>query len=222
MRKNVFIIIICGLLMSIPEISSGDETRGVYISGSAGMAYLRNSDVTSDDIPQLSGEVKSDMGFACGGALGYDFGNIRFEGEVAYQQNDFDEGKLNLTSGLEFPLSGDSSSLTFLGNLYYDFTNESPFSFFLTAGAGASKVDIDDFNVRGLTAQGYSDDDTVFAYQAGAGVGFDITKNVNFFVKYRYLGTSDLDLQFDGVKVETDYSSHNIYAGIRITFLGQN
>jgi opacity protein-like surface antigen len=222
MRKNVFIIIICGLLMSIPEISPGGEARGVYISASAGMAYLGNSDITFDDIPQLSGEVKSDMGFACGGALGYDFGNIRLEGEVAYQQNDFDEGKTNLTSGLEFPLTGDSSSLAFLCNGYYDFTNESPFSFFITGGIGAAKVEINDINIPGSGVPGYSDDDTVFAYQGGAGVGYDINRNINFFIKYRYLGTSDLDLQFDGVKVETDYSSHNIYAGIRITFLGQN
>jgi len=223
MKKNILIVFACALLMSISIPVHGE---GVYVSGNVGIAYLSNSDVTMPDVlPGMTMEVRSDAGLACGGALGYDFGNIRIEGEVAYQQNDLDEGKIGVP-GLqgEFDVTGDVSSLTFLLNGYYDFTNESPFSFFITGGVGAAKIEINDFNVTELGIFGmpkYSDDDTVFAFQAGAGVGYAINEMVNLYVKYRYLGASDLDLQFDTVKTEVEYSSHNIYAGIRITFVGK-
>ena len=215
MRKNLLIVFICGLLLPISTVAY--SKKGVYVSGNLGMALPGNSDVTDSELPGITLEVRSDAGFACAGAIGYNFGNIRFEGEVSYQKNDLDEAKVNVLPGLDIPLTGDTSSLIFLLNGYYDFTNESPFSFFITAGAGTAKVELNDFNVQGFALLGvpnYSNDDTVFAYQAGAGVGYAINETVTFDVKYRYLGTSDPD--FDTTTIE--YSSHNIYAGVRITF----
>ncbi len=48
----------------------------------------------------------------------------------------------------------------------------------------------------------------------GFGAGYAINEKVTLDMKYRYFGTSDPD--FDGVKAE--FSSSNIYAGIRVGF----
>ncbi len=71
-------------------------------------------------------------------------------------------------------------------------------------------AEVSDMNLPGFE----NDDDTVFAYQVGAGVGYAVTEKVSFDVKYRYFATSDPE--FDTTKAE--YSSHNVYAGIRVTF----
>ena len=59
-----------------------------------------------------------------------------------------------------------------------------------------------------------SDDDTVFAYQAGLGVGYALNDSITLDLKYVYFATQDAD--FDGVDVEI--ASHNIVFGIRYAF----
>ncbi len=99
-------------------------------------------------------------------------------------------------------------------NGYYDFVNESAFTRFISAGLGCAKVEVNDFNIPGSGLPSENDDDTVFAYQIGADVAYAVSEKVSLDVKYRYFATSDPD--FDGTEVE--YSSHNIYAGIRVNF----
>ena len=60
----------------------------------------------------------------------------------------------------------------------------------------------------------YEDDDTVFAYQVGAGVAYSINKNMILDLKYRFFATEDPNLY--GSKAE--FKSHNIYFGFRYTF----
>jgi len=43
-----------------------------------------------------------------------------------------------------------------------------------------------------------SEDDTVFAYQIGAGAGYAVNKNITIDLKYRYFATEDPD--FEGIK----------------------
>ena len=54
----------------------------------------------------------------------------------------------------------------------------------------------------------------MFAWQVGAGIGYALTPQLTFDLKYRYFATSDPE--FDGTEVE--YASHNVYAGIRLHF----
>ncbi len=173
---------------------------------------LSDSDITDSTVPGITLDIESDTGLALGVAAGYDFGNnIRIEGEIAYQKNDLDKASL---LGVDVDLTGDTSSLALLFNGYYDFANESAFTPFISAGLGIAKVEVNDFNVPGSGLPDSNDDDTVFAYQVGAGVGYAVNKKVTLDVKYRYFRTSDPD--FDTATAE--YSSHNLYAGIRVAF----
>jgi len=77
-----------------------------------------------------------------------------------------------------------------------------------------AKVEVNDINVPGSGLPNSNEDDTVFAYQVGVGVGYAVNEKINLDVKYRYFGTSDPE--FD--TTEAEYSSHNVYVGIRVSF----
>lgn len=210
MKKNILMITGCSILLSISSIAYSAE--GPYVSGNLGIAIPSDSEVTDSTVPGITLDIESDSGLAVGGAVGYDFGNnTRLEGEIAYQKNDLDKASL---LGVDVALTGDTSSLALLLNGYYDFANESAFTPFISAGLGFAQVEINDFNVPGSGLPSESDDDTVFAYQVGAGVGYAVNEKITVDVKYRYFATSDLDI--DTTTVE--YSGHIFFAGIRVTY----
>lgn len=210
MKKIIFMITSCAMLLSISSIAY--SAAGPYVSGNLGVSIPNDSEVTDSMLPGITFDIESDSGLALGAAAGYGFANnARIEGEIAYQKNDFDKASL---FGFDLDLNGDSSSLAFLLNGYYDFANTSQFTPFVSAGVGLAKVEINDLNFPGSGLPDASDDDTVFAYQVGVGVGYAVNENVSIDVKYRYFGTADPE--FDTSEVE--YSSHNIYAGVRVSF----
>ncbi|WP_242664300.1 outer membrane protein [Chlorobium sp. N1] len=160
-----------------------------YATGSVGLAMLQDSDI------EFGGERSYNTGYALAGAVGLKSGQYRLEGELGYQEN-----------GIEH--SGDEVSiLSFLANGYVDFELErSSFTPYLTAGLGLASVD-------DSTGPG-SVDDTVFAWQLGAGVGYRIADNMLVDARYRYLGTSDADLYGGEYTIDT----HNLMVGLRIEF----
>ena len=182
------------------------SAEGPYVSGNLGIGFPMDSDL-SDSSGSLT--VESDPGFALGVAAGYNFGMFRLEGEIGYQKNDLDKVSVGPVS---VSASGDVTNTYFLGNGYFDFINSSPFTPYVSAGIGFAKLKVNDFAVLG-TRIGDSDD-TVFAYQAGAGVGYAINKNFTIDLKYRYFATENPN--FDGL--DGEYASHNIYLGLRYNF----
>ncbi len=117
--------------------------------------------------------------------------------------------------GVEGGVSGDVSNLAFLFNGYFDIKNPSIVTPYLSGGIGVARVDLSKITVTGIgdyTTKSY--DDTVFAYQVGAGVGIALTEKVTLDLKYRYFGTSDPKI--DDTNVTN--SSHNILLGLRYIF----
>jgi len=208
MKKNLLIISVC--VLAIFFSSSAYSAEGLYVSGNIGFAMLSDSDITDSTEP-VTLTMEYDTGWALGGALGYDFNRFRVEGEISYQTNDIDKvGAM----GVSLAASGDVSSLAFLINGYFDFVNDSAFTPYITAGLGYAQIDLNDFNVAGSGESDYSDDDSVFAYQVGLGVGYAVTEKVTIDVKYRYFATEDLE--FD--TTEVDVASHNFLFGVRFNF----
>ena len=202
MKKRILGIVCCGFFLALPAVCLG--ANGLYGSIHGGLALATDSDVTFSD-GSATEELEFDGGYTFGGAIGYIVENVRSEGEVSYQVNDVDS-----VDGLPAASGQDISALTFLANGYYDFTNDSPMSFYLTAGIGASKVEVD--GTEG------SDDDTVFAYQLGAGVGYAASETVTWDFRYRYLGTADPEFGEAGDTAEAEVGSHNFTVGVRFAF----
>ena len=202
MKKRILIA-----ACAIPFVICSTALAEVYVSGNIGLAMPNDSDtdLIYSGFP-VTVTFESDEGLALGVAVGYGFGNGRIEVEYAYQQNDLEEIELSVFgfSASEI-IGGETNSNSFLLNGYYDFKNTSSFTPFLSAGLGVSNVEVD---------SGGSADDTVFAYQLGAGVAYAITDKFFVDLKYRYFATENPEL--DGFEVE--YSSHNFYLGGRFSF----
>ena len=196
--------------MLLTSISFAMAAQGPYISAQLGAGFLQDIDMSE---PGITATVESDPGLALGVAAGYNFGMFRLEGEIGYQKNDFDKVRI-CAGGLcaSGSATGDITNTYFLVNGYFDFVNSTRFTPYISAGIGMAKIEVNDFSVLGVRIG--SEDDTVFAYQVGVGVGFAVTGNVTIDLKYRYFATDDPD--FAGTKAE--YKTHNVYLGLRYTF----
>jgi opacity protein-like surface antigen len=213
MKKFTVCAVIC-FFLALPTISFG---AGMYGSFNGGVAQPADGDMSISGVG--SAELEYDTTYTVAGAIGYrfgDFGDFRVEGEVAYQNNEVDRVESNslpVDLGDEVILSSmEASILSFLFNGYIDFYYGSALSLFVTAGGGVAVID-GEMTVDGVTNDG---DDTVFAYQLGAGAGYAVTETVTLDCKYRYFRTEELNIE--GGDVEVASPSHSITLGIRVAF----
>ena len=215
--KKIFFVSLFTLLFAF-TLNANAADQGWYMSGNLGIAKANDSDLgTLDeealeyimelDLPSgtsASLDLEYDMGIVLGAAVGYDFGDYRIESELSYLVSDMDKGTMRLTvpgegsESMSGAINGDVTSFTILFNGYYDFLKGSALRPYITAGIGYSFVDIE--------MDGASDDDSVFAYQAGAGITYEMNENITWDLKYRYLDTSD--------PADLEYSSHSLNIGL--------
>jgi len=209
MKKNLLITFVCVLafFFSAPVCSA----EGLYVSGNLGFAMASDSDLTDSTVPGITVNTEFDTGLAFGAALGYNFSRFRVEGEISYQKNDVDKIE---AQGVFLDATGNARALSFLINGYYDFKNRSAFTPYISAGLGFAQVEFNDLDISGLGFSGSSDEDTVFAYQIGIGVGYAVTEKVTIDVKYRYFGTEDSEYD----TTEAEFASNNFLFGVRINF----
>ncbi len=167
-----------------------------YVSIRGGLSLLSDSEIGNSPL-----EFTYDLGYVVGGAFGYDFGNLRAEGEVGYSMNDIDTVQ---GPGGSAPASGDVSILSFMANGYYDHTFNPNIEGYVGFGLGFANAEL---------SGGGSVDDTIFAYQLIVGGSYLINPVVTAFTEYRYLGTSDPNW---GASVEL--GGHQFNLGARFHF----
>ena len=176
-------------LFATASVAYAGEEWFVEVHG--GGAYLQDADNTGTFIDI---ESTYDLGFEAGGALGYAFEQFRIEGEVTYRQNAVDEltvtrdAAFGLPTGLVVDPDGEVTSLAFMANGFYDFDTGSPLRPYLGGGIGFASIEAD------VTAGGVQlvDENTgVLAYQAMAGVSYEISDGLAVFGGYRFFGTQD-------------------------------
>jgi opacity protein-like surface antigen len=135
----------------------------------------------------ISGKGDADTGYVLNGAVGYNFDPIRAEAAIGYQSHDIKDSDDHI------------SFLSFMANGYYDIDAGSGVKAYVMGGAGVADTD------RSWT----SNDNTNFAWQVGAGVGFKVADRTTLDLGYRY---------FRPVNGNMDFQAHNIMAGIRYQF----
>jgi opacity protein-like surface antigen len=223
MKKIILVSILAMFAFAMNAYSAED---GWYMSGNVGLSIISDSDmgsydeedledVTGEDLPAGttgSAEMSFDKGWMISAAAGYDFGNFRLESELFYVANDLDEISATVNAPsvpsvtVGVPIDGDMTGLTLLFNGYYDFNAEGKVHPYITGGLGYSFVDAT-IEVEG---EDFSDDDSVFTYQVGAGLLYDMTDNVSLDLRYRYLQMSD--------PMEIEVSGHQVSAGLMLRF----
>lgn len=208
--------VLCASLIAASCVFTANAfgAQGMYVSGDVGVALQNDIDV---DVPNAREDISLEFetGWAGIGAIGYRIENFRAEAELGYQANDYDQAEF---LGYGIALSGDVTTTTFLANAYYDFFNGSKWTPFLTAGLGMAKVEVNDMMILGDSAS-WSEDDTVFAWQVGAGVSYAVNQNFDLELKYRFQMTDNLELADYNDRLTVDGpSTHNIYLGARFMF----
>jgi len=209
MKKNLLIIFVILLTLFLTAPVYGAE--GLYVSGYFGFAMASDSDLTDSTVPGVTVNTEFDTGPALGAALGYDFNKFRVEGEISYQKNDVSQIG---SQGVLLNNTGKVTAFSFLINGYYDFINKSAFTPYISAGLGFAQVEFNDLDISGLGFSGSNDEDTVFAYQVGIGLGYAVTEKITIDVRYRYIGTEDSE--YDTTKAE--FASNNLLFGVRVSF----
>lgn len=204
-------------------VSALAET-GFYLGGSVGGTFLSDADVNgvrndNGSFTEVDSDVEFDPGFNAALALGYNVGTYyshdldtsgRLELEFGYRYNEVDRvsdpGRILRETG------GDAEVLSLLVNSYADFRINSPLVPYVTAGLGGAQVTYNDLGIE-------DNDDTVFAWQIGAGLSYPVFEHLLLDLGYRYFATSDIEFEaLDGSEVETEYDSHNVSLGMRIPF----
>ena len=130
---------------------------GLYLRADAGWSWLNWSGGADDDA------------FVAGGGIGYRFSeNVRADVTADWS------GDYRVAPGAEV------STTAVLGNLYFDWANDTMFTPYIGVGAGYGWVD---------GSGGAVDDDGFLAVGAAAGVSIDLTNNLAVDTGYRFRDT---------------------------------
>lgn len=169
--------------------SAQAQDRGWYVRGDLGGSF--EGKVDADRNADLDSAV-----FGAAG-VGYDLGNgLRAEGETVFTKNDVDNAS-----------GGDAATIGGFANIIYDFKTPGRIKPFVGAGLGFAHVKLD--------GAGVDDEDTGFAYQAKAGVSYQINDRLTAEMAYRYMRVNDVKFGAGASSLEGDLDSQAVTVGVR-------
>ncbi len=212
MRK--LILVLASLLLVPLCVSGALGAQSDYIGGQVGLNIA--SDASNDyDKLDLSIDAEFTPGVALGVLFGHSYGNgFRFEGELGYRINEVNDFT---QTGTSFGAKGEVSALSLLFNSYFDFHNRTLYTPYLGAGIGIVHL-VYDANLR-TGGIAFDDSATVFAYQLGTGVSYNLNELLALDFGYRFLGTDKPEFEDkDGDTFESEYLSHTLLVGLRYSF----
>lgn len=190
--KKIVLPFLAAACFSMPMLAHASSNPYISVSGGPGL-------MTNSTVNNASDWAKYKTGYLINAAVGLKTDYARLEAEVGYHNNDLDRwGPAPANSGASI------SMWTFMANGYLDYTiKDSDITPYLMAGLGLAAVEGNDtFTTK---------NDSVLAWQVGAGVGFKASDKVSIDLGYRYFAAGDAKLDADIFSI----SSHNIIAGIR-------
>lgn len=159
-----------------------------YIKFDVGGALTQNT-----DLKEFFGENTrgARVRFDPGVRLGFTFGALlkdwfALEGELGYMENNID--------AITGPASVDATlaNVPFLVNARFQYPNPSRFRPYAGAGLGVAASVIDaNYIDYGFTTLTGTQSDAVFAYQAFAGVRYEVNPRLGVNLEYHYFGTTE-------------------------------
>ena len=132
---------------------------------------------------------------------------------LSAQQDAFDEG----VKGTQ-DIDGNFSMLAFMANVDYDFDTGSRWVPYVGGGLGVATISVDTETDTGTSL--VDDSDTVFAYQVGAGIGYEFPleegRSITVSLDWRYFGTQAPTFKGDvsGDDFEATINGHDIGIGL--------
>lgn len=221
-----------------------EECGPFYISVFGGGSFFDQGE--SNTSPQflppgitLTDGYEFDNGWIFGGSFGVRTAkNFRFELELSHSQAPGDTFSFQAAAaglgaiGLDGALRGDVEQTSLMVNVAKEF-GQGRLHPYVGAGVGLAYVDADLVGAVGLGGVGLGGllgglpaigvpawgDDVVLAYQAMAGLGFDVTSCMEAFLEYRLTGHGDLEdyLRILPGDLDLGWAQH-VILGVRYAF----
>lgn len=228
MRKLAVILALATTAMSTPALAR-DDAWYVGVEGGAMLVEDIDFDIGTT---QKAARVDHDAGWDVDATIGYDFGSFRAEAEVGYRQANMNTYSSTLvtpvlrlngqTGGTLAPgtygyAGGTTSALSFMVNGLLDFGDDDGLQGFVGGGVGVARVKAK-YGLNTLQDL-INDSDTVFAWQALAGIRAPLTDNIDVSLKYRFFNAPNVNfVDISGRNFEGRYRSHSILGGITFNF----
>ena len=214
LRRLLMVLFLVCLLCT----TAGAEVHdGLYTGLYAGMPVLE--DATAQDALG-SYNLETDPGSLLAITFGYELppgspvGDGRIELEYAWRSNDYSQATFSDTA---VSADGSVTASSLMLNSFAAFRNRTPVTPYLGVGVGAAQLTIDKLVVDGVPL--IDDDTMVFAWQAGAGFDFDITRRLRLDAGYRYFATRNSKFNdTSGNKVKLEYTAHTALVGVVVKF----
>jgi OOP family OmpA-OmpF porin len=227
MRKLAVVLALASTALASPALA---RDNAWYVGVEGGAMIVEDLDFDVNGVGDAA-TVDHDYGYDADAVIGYDFGGFRLEAEVGYRSATVDgltssvptpffagNGALaNAGSGTFDYAGGRTSALSFMVNGLLDFGPDDGLQGFVGGGAGVARVKSD----LALTTNGsfLDDSDTVFAWQALAGIRAPLTDTIDATLKYRFFNADDVKLvAVNNATYETRFRSHSILGGVTFNF----
>lgn len=211
----------------VPGAALADEGRGFYGSLEAGVNAVSDVPVTiydadgtfgvangTKDTVEGSYDLKSAAMF--GGTLGYDFGTVRADLQIAYARNSIRAVSLAKVNGTAVTLTGADATdfcdyieytnctlsgtntvnfasgpklrqLSAMANLWFDIPMGGKVEPYIGGGLGVAGFEVD------------GEGKGKFAWQIGAGVAFKLSDSIALTADFRHRQVSKVDVAYDAV-----------------------
>ncbi|MEE8269569.1 MAG: outer membrane beta-barrel protein [Nitrospinaceae bacterium] len=181
------------------------EGSGIYVGGIAGATLRPNTVLSSSSLG--SEKMEFSIGFTLGGFVGYDFGNnFRLEGEISYRENE-----ISNVGGAD-PQAATSAMML---NGYYELPLMQPLNLYFGGGIGVATAQLETISL----GQMIDANETLFAYQLEAGIGWNNNPKVNFSMGYRFFDAADPEFVLPaGQRVRMDLENHELILKMRYLF----
>ena len=204
MRKITLGLAVAAAALSAPAMARDGEG---YFGADLGISQLQDVDIDIGTAPAVT--VDHSMGYDLGAFLGYDFGMLRIEGEVAYKEYEPDTltavapGIPQFVAGPPFrtgtfnPVEGELQVVTAMANAMLDFGGNHGVGFAVGVGAGHAWVESDYAVARngaGVDVNYLAGKDHNWAWQGLAQVRIPVTERAEIGLKYRYLNTMQMQM----------------------------
>ena len=178
---------------------------GLYFDASAGANWAQDADFKVSGFSG-SADFKTDVGFRFSAGVGYNLNkNWGVEFDTGWVWNSID--KIGNTS---FSTDSSFSHIPFIVNVVYRYPIGAKLETYIGGGIGGA------YSVLTIDDNGVDDDDgdVVFAWQAIAGVRYNISETMSVGVGYKYLGTTEGEYSIAGGNVKIDSVHNHTFAAV--------
>lgn len=206
MKNALCAVVFAASLLCVSGAAQAQSSR-LYFAGYFGLNTYTDNEFSESTTP-ADGDFESKNAFSLAGALGLRLTpQWRLEGEISRRSAEISQA--DIASIGSFDIGGDITSWLYLLNVYYDLDwSWKNFQPFLTAGFGLASHDAQIDPVAGIAAS--SDNSLGFAWQVGGGLKYRVNPDMAITSNYRYVGTSDLEVD----SYDVEYSTHEFRLGL--------